>query len=70
LFIVCMTKTRRKQMTKVKFGVTSVDYSASIEDTPTIKLGLIIRGSGRLDASSVIKKLIKDVSELEYELEE
>ncbi|CFQ03909.1 Uncharacterised protein [Streptococcus pneumoniae] len=27
-------------MTKVKFGVTSVDYSASIEDTPTIKLGL------------------------------
>lgn len=57
-------------MTKVKFGVTSVDYSASIEDTPTIKPGLIIRGSGRLDASSVIKKLIKDVSELEYELEE
>ncbi|MDS2710455.1 Uncharacterised protein [Streptococcus pneumoniae] len=57
-------------MTKVKFGVTSVDYSVSIEDTPTIKLGLIIRGSGRLDASSVIKKLIKDVSELEYELEE
>ncbi|CMW33313.1 hypothetical protein [Streptococcus pneumoniae] len=57
-------------MTKVKFGVTSVDYSASIEDAPTIKLGLIIRGSGRLDASSVIKKLIKDVSELEYELEE
>ncbi|VON56286.1 Uncharacterised protein [Streptococcus pneumoniae] len=57
-------------MTKVKFGVTSVDYSSSIEDTPTIKLGLIIRGSGRLDASSVIKKLIKDVSELEYELEE
>lgn len=57
-------------MTKVKFGVTSVDYSASIEDRPTIKLGLIIRGSGRLDASSVIKKLIKDVSELEYELEE
>ncbi|ALA46903.1 Uncharacterised protein [Streptococcus pneumoniae] len=57
-------------MTKIKFGVTSVDYSASIENTPTIKLGLIIRGSGRLDASSVIKKLIKDVSELEYELEE
>ncbi|MDS4459508.1 hypothetical protein RK774_01320 [Streptococcus pneumoniae] len=42
-------------MIKVKFGVTSVDYSASIEDTPTIKLGLIIRGSGRLDASSVIR---------------
>lgn len=61
---------RRKKMAKVKFGVTSVDYSASIEDTPTIKLGLIIRGSGRLDASSVIKKLIKDISELEYELEE
>lgn len=57
-------------MTKVKFGVTSVDYSASIKDTPTLKLGLMIRGSGRLDASSVIKKLIKDISELEYELEE
>lgn len=57
-------------MTKVKFGVTSVDYSASIEVTPTLKIGLMIRGSGRLDASSVIKKLIKDISELEYELEE
>ncbi|QBX26376.1 hypothetical protein Javan318_0036 [Streptococcus phage Javan318] len=57
-------------MTKIKFGVTSVDYSASIENTPTLKLGLMIRGSRRLDASSVIKKLIKDISELEYELEE
>lgn len=57
-------------MTKIKFGVTSVDYSASVEDTPTLKLGLMIRGSRRLDASSVIKKLIKDISELEYELEE
>lgn len=57
-------------MTKIKFGVTSVDYSASVEDTPTLKLGLMIRGSGRLDTSSVIKKLIKDISELEYELEE
>nr|DAP96256.1 MAG TPA: hypothetical protein [Caudoviricetes sp.] len=57
-------------MTKIKFGVTSVDYSASIEDTPILKLGLMIRGSRRLDASSVIKKLIKDISELEYELEE
>lgn len=57
-------------MTKIKFGVTSVDYSASIEDTPTLKLGLMIRGNRRLDASSVIKKLIKDISELEYELEE
>lgn len=57
-------------MTKVKFGVTSVDYSASIENTPTLKLGLMIRGSGRLDTSSVIKKLIKDISELEYGLEE
>jgi hypothetical protein len=57
-------------VTKIKFGVTSVDYSASIEDTPTLKLGLMIRWSGRLDASSVIKKLIKDISELEYELEE
>ena len=53
-------------MTKFKFGVTSVDYSASIENTPTLKLGLIIRGSGRTDASSVIKKLIKDISELDY----
>jgi hypothetical protein len=57
-------------VTKIKFGVTSVDYSASIEDTPILKLGLMIRGSRRLDASSVIKKLIKDISELEYELEE
>lgn len=57
-------------MIKVKFEVTSVDYSASIEDTPTLKLGLMIRGNRRLDASSVIKKLIKDISELEYELEE
>lgn len=57
-------------MKKIKLGVTSVDYSASIEDTPTLKLGLMIRGNGRLDASSVIKKLIKDISELEYELEE
>lgn len=57
-------------MTKIKFGVTSVDYSASIEDTPTLKLGLMLRGTGRLEASSVIKKLIKDISELEYELEE
>lgn len=57
-------------MTKVKFGVASVDYSASIEDTPTLKLGLRLRGTGRLEASSVIKELIKDISELEYELEE
>ena len=57
-------------MTKIKFGVTSVDYSASVKNTPTLKLGLMIRGSGRLDASSVIKKLIEDISELEYELEE
>nr|DAW55795.1 MAG TPA: hypothetical protein [Caudoviricetes sp.] len=57
-------------MTKVKFGVASVDYSASIKDTPTLKIGLVIRGSRRLDASSVIKKLIEDISELEYELEE
>lgn len=57
-------------MTKIKFGVTSVDYSASIEDTPTLKLGLRLRGTGRLEVSSVIKKLIKDISELEYELEE
>ena len=57
-------------MTKVKFGVTSVDYSASIKDTPTLKLGLMIRGSRRLEVSSVIEKLIKDISELEYELEE
>ena len=56
-------------MTKVKFGVASVDYSASIENTPKLKIGLVIRGSGRLDASSVIKKLIEDISELEYELE-
>ena len=56
-------------MTKVKFGVASVDYSASIENTPTLKIGLVIRGSGRLDTSSVIKKLIEDISELEYELE-
>lgn len=56
-------------MTKVKFGVASVDYSASIKDIPTLKIGLVIRGSGRLDASSVIKKLIEDISELEYELE-
>lgn len=61
---------KEKTVTKIKFGVTSVDYSASIEDTPTLKLGLMIRGSRRLDASSVIKKLIKDISELEYELEE
>lgn len=57
-------------MTKVKFGVASVDYSASIKDTPTLKIVLVIRGSRRLDASSVIKKLIEDISELEYELEE
>nr|DAK43953.1 MAG TPA: hypothetical protein [Caudoviricetes sp.] len=57
-------------MTKVKFGVTSVDYSASIENIPTLKLGLRLRGTGRLEASSVIKKLIKDISGLEYELEE
>ena len=57
-------------MAKIKFGVVSVDYSASIENTPTLKIGLVIRGNGRLDASSVIKKLIKDISELEYELEE
>lgn len=57
-------------MIKVKFGVTSVDYSASIGDTPTLKLGLMIRGTGRLEASSAIEKLIKDISELEYELEE
>ena len=57
-------------MTKVKFGVASVDYSASIKDMPTLKIGLVIRGSRRLDASSVIKKLIEDISELEYELEE
>lgn len=57
-------------MTKVKFGVASVDYSASIKDTPTLKIGLVIRGSRRLDSSSVIKKLIEDISELEYELEE
>lgn len=57
-------------MTKVKFGVASVDYSASIKDTPTLKISLVIRGSRRLDASSVIKKLIEDISELEYELEE
>lgn len=50
-------------MTKVKFGVTSVDYSASIEDTPTIKLGLIIRGSGRLDASSVKRGLLNEKKE-------
>ena len=56
-------------MTKVKFGGASVDYSASVEDTPKLKIGLVIRGRGRLDSSSVIKKLIEDISELEYELE-